>query len=158
MVDVKKFSDGELKSLIENHRRNGAFDKPLYAAAVEEWHQRNGGGLDIDKSLSYLRQAASERRLVSYGELAEANGATWDKVRYPMNHHLWALVCLSRAKGWPMLSAMIVNKSNVATGHMEPETLAGFTKAAEELGHQVDDPAEFLKAQQSACFEWGASG
>src|SRR5579863_8528709 len=143
-MDVQGLSDDELNNLIGNHQSNGATDRPLFREAVEEMHRRHGGALDLDRSLAYLRCAAAQRRFVSYGELAEANGAVWDKVRYPMNTHLWALVCLARAKGWPMLSAMIVNKQNLDTGHMERETLAGFLKAASDLGFRVDDPETFL--------------
>jgi hypothetical protein len=158
MIDVAKLDDDGLKNLVENHQVKRATDQPLYQAAVQEMHRRHGGGLSVDRSLAYLRAAAAERRLVSYGELAEANGAVWDKARYPMNTHLWALVCLARSKGWPMLSAMIVNKQNVATGAMEPDTLTGFAKAAEDLGYEVTDRVAFLKEQQEACFRWGASG
>ncbi|MEO8115215.1 MAG: hypothetical protein ABI655_12590, partial [Phenylobacterium sp.] len=56
---------------------------------------------------------------------------------------------------WPMLSAMIVNKTHRETGEMEPETLAGFIAAAEALRHDVSDPMAFLKAQQRLCFLWG---
>ena len=158
MTDVENLSDDHLKNLIKNHQDKRATDRPLYRASVEEMHRRHGGGLDVDRSVAYLREAAAARRFVSYGELAAANGASWDKVRYPMNTHLWALICLARAKGWPMLSAMVVNKQNLATGTMEKDTLAGFVKAAIELGYAVDDPVAFLVAQQEACFGWGGAG
>ena len=156
MIEVENLADEGLKNLVRNHQNNGATDQPLYRAAVEELHRRHGGGLDVDRSVRHLRAAAANRRFVSYGELAQANGAVWDKVRYPMNTHLWALICLARNKGWPMLSAMVVNKQNVTTGAMETDTLAGFAKAAGDLGYEVHDPLTFLKEQQEACFRWGA--
>jgi hypothetical protein len=156
VIDVEKLTDDALKNLINNHQKKRATDQPLYAVAVKEMHRRHGGGLDIDRSVAYLNAAASMRRFVSYGELAEANGAVWDKVRYPMNAHLWALVCLAKSKGWPMLSAMIVNKQNLATGMMERDTLAGFVKAAADLGYEVSDDEAFLREQQEACFRWGS--
>jgi 5-methylcytosine-specific restriction protein B len=155
MIDVTKLDDQGLKNLMENHRRLGRTEEPAYGAAAREWNARHGGGLNLETSLAYLRQAARERRFVSYGELAEANGASWDKVRYPMNAHLWALVEHANHRGWPMLSAMIVNKSHRETGEMEPETLAGFTAAAEALRYEVADPVAFLRSQQELCFQWG---
>lgn len=155
MIDVTKLDDQGLKNLMENHRRLRATNEPAYGAASREWNARHGGGLDLETSLGYLRQAARERRFVSYGDLAEANGATWDKVRYPMNAHLWALVEHAHHHGWPMLSAMVVNKSHRETGEMEPETLAGFVAAAEALRYEVVDPKLFLKQQQELCFAWG---
>jgi hypothetical protein len=53
--------------------------------------------------------------------------------------------------GWPMLSAIVVNKPNVQTGDMEPETLRGFVAAARELGYPITDQVAFLKEQQHAC-------
>jgi hypothetical protein len=158
MVDVQRLADEELRNLVTNHQEKRATDRPLFREAVEELHRRHGGGLDVDRSLEFLRRAAARRQFVSYGQLAEANDAVWDKVRYPMNAHLWALVRLARSNGWPMLSAMIVNKQHLATGEMEPETLEGFVKAAMDLGYEVTDRDAFLRQQQEACFRWGAAG
>jgi hypothetical protein len=155
LIDVTKLDDQGLKNLMENHRRLGATHAPAYGAASREWNARHGGGLSLEVSLAYLRQAAREGRFVSYGELADANGASWDKVRYPMNAHLWALVEHAHHRGWPMLSAMIVNKSHRDSGEMEPETLSGFIKAARVLKYDVGDPSAFLKSQQALCFQWG---
>ncbi len=56
-----------------------------------------------------------------------------------------------------MLSAIVVNKPNVATGKMDPETLDGFIKAARQLGHIVTDEEAFLKEQQKLVFRWAQS-
>jgi hypothetical protein len=154
-MDISKLDDEGLKNLIANHEAKRATNQPLYGAAIEEWHARHGQGLDLKKSITYLHAAAGERRFVSYGELATANGAVWDKVRYPMNAHLWALVRRAYSLRWPMLSAMVVNKSNLASGDMDPSTLAGFIKAAKDLGYEVRDPVVFLREQQESCFTWG---
>jgi hypothetical protein len=52
-----------------------------------------------------------------------------------------------------MLSAIVVNKPNVATGAMDPATLKGFIGAARELGYQVTDEQAFLREQQTRVFE-----
>ena len=57
--------------------------------------------------------------------------------------------------GWPMLSAIVVNKPNIATGKMDPATLKGFVTAARALGHAVTDEEGFLRKQQAAVFAWG---
>ena len=157
MPDLTKLTNRELQNLIDNHRRKNATDKPLYADAMTEYHRRHGGELSLECTIAYIRKAASEMRFVSYGELAEANGATWDKVRYPMNDHLWVLVDYARRRGWPMLSAMIVNKQHVQTGQMEDATLTGFVEAARALGYVITDQKAFLREQQSLCFQWGLS-
>ena len=53
-----------------------------------------------------------------------------------------------------MLSAVVVNKPNVASGNMEPETLKGFIAAARELGLSITDEKAFLRDQQRRVFEW----
>ena len=54
-----------------------------------------------------------------------------------------------------MLSAIVVNKPNVASGRMEPETLNGFIAAAQELGLSITDEETFLRDQQQLVFRWG---
>jgi hypothetical protein len=76
-------------------------------------------------------------------------------VRYPLNSHLWVLVDYAKRRGWPMLSAIIVNKKHVATGDMEEPTLEGFVEAARALGYTVTDRLRSLREQQEKCFEWG---
>jgi hypothetical protein len=56
-----------------------------------------------------------------------------------------------------MLSAIVVNKPNVRSGTMEPETLKGFIAAVHDLGYQVTDEEGFLREQQASVFEWAAS-
>src|SRR5580693_994411 len=59
--------------------------------------------------------------------------------------------------GWPMLSAIVVNKENLASGAMEAKTLKGFIAAAKELRppHVVTNDEQFLREQQKLVFEWG---
>lgn len=56
-----------------------------------------------------------------------------------------------------MLSAIVVNKSNVRSGAMEPETLKGFVAAARDLGYPVTDAEAFLREQQTRVFAWAAT-
>ncbi len=56
-----------------------------------------------------------------------------------------------------MLSAIVVNQRNIATGKMEPETLKGFIGAAKDLGYVVTAEEGFLKEQQDLVFRWGSS-
>ena len=81
----------------------------------------------------------------------------WNAVRYPMNTHLGDIVAYAHHKGWPMLSAVVVNQQHVDTGAMEESTLRGFVEAAKWLGHQVNDPEVFLRDQQEAVFAWAKS-
>lgn len=99
-------------------------------------------------------EAAREGRFVSYKDLADASGASWLKVHYEVGGHLGRVVEFAHRMGWPMVSAIVVNKPNVATGRMEPETLKGFVAAARDLGHVVIDVEGFLRDQQARVFAW----
>lgn len=155
MPDVEKYTDKELQNVIDNHRRHGATEAPLYQQALEEQALRKGKGLDFDKSLAAIRQAAMEGRFMSYGELAKASGADWNKVRYALNEHLFHLVEFAHRRGWPLLSSIVVNQNNLQTGDLEPSSLKGFIAAAHILKIPVTGEEAFLREQQRKVFEWG---
>jgi hypothetical protein len=46
---------------------------------------------------------------------------------------LWDLVEHAHRRDWPLPSTIVVNKPNIGTGDMEPETLKGFFNAARQL-------------------------
>jgi hypothetical protein len=156
-MDLTKLTDDRLQALIENHRRLGRKDVPLFAAALEELNRRKRAGLDFHTSLRLLWQAARERRFVSYKDIADASGADWTRVRYLVNGHLWDLVDWGASSGVPMLSAIVVDKGNVDTGRKEPSGLKAFTDAARLLGHRVDDPETFSPATARRVFRLGGA-
>jgi hypothetical protein len=156
-IDPSNLSDEKLNNIIANHRRRGATDAAVYVEALAEQARRSGRGLDFEKSFDIIRHAAAEARFVSYKELADASGANWAKVHYAIGGHLGSLVEYAHRRGWPMVSAIVVNKQNVATGRMEPETLKGFVAAAKELGYSVTDEEVFLRDQQRKVFAWAPS-
>jgi hypothetical protein len=156
-IDVARLDTERLRNLIANYRTKRATNSPVYLNALRELEHRTGGGLDFEKSYQAIREAARERRFLSYKELADASGAEWSKVHYGVGGHLWRLVEYAHRKGWPMLSAIVVNQSNVATGKMEPGTLKGFIRAARDLDHVVTSESDFLREQQELVFRWGSS-
>jgi hypothetical protein len=153
-IAVQTLTDDQLQNLIENHRRQKATSAPVYLDALREWQIRKGRGLDFDRSFEIITAAAKEHRFLSYKELADASGAVWDQVHYAIGGHLWDLVEFAHRNCWPMLSAIVVNKANVGTGTMEPETLKGFIAAARDLGYSVSDEEGFLREQQDRVFAW----
>jgi hypothetical protein len=154
MVNVTGLSDERLDILIENTERLRRTAEEIYREAVEERNRRRGGGLDLKTSIKAILHAARAGRFLSYGELAAANGADWSAVRYPMNTHLGEIIRYAKHKGWPMLSAVVVNKKHIGSGKMEPSTLKGFLEAAKWLGYDIDEQKDFLELQQKECFRW----
>ena len=156
-INVTKLTDDGLKNLIENHRRLNATTEPVYLDALRELQIRKGKGLEFDKSFRIIKAAAKERRFLSYKDLADASGADWNQVHYSIGGHLWDLVEFAHRNGWPMLSAVVVNKPNLQSGTMDPKTLEGFLGAARELGYSITDEEAFLREQQARVFEWAVS-
>lgn len=155
-IDLTTKTDQEIANLIDNHRKKGVTTSPLYLAVEAEQARRNRSVLEFDRSRTFILAAARERRFLGYGQLAEANGTTWNKVRYAMHRHLWLLCRSAHDKGWPMLSAIVVDKPNIATGKMEPGALKGFIKTAHDLGRRdVDaDGEKFLRDEQERLFQF----
>ncbi len=157
-IDVTKLSEDQLKNFLENHRRRKATSAPAYVDALREWQVRKAKGLEFDKSFRIIKAAAREHRFLSYKELADASGADWNQIHYAIGQHLWDLVEFAHLNDWPMLSAIVVNKPNVGSGTMEPETLKGFIDAARLLDYAVTDEQAFLREQQAKVFAWASAG
>ena len=111
--------------------------------------------LDPRRTLAAIHAAACARRCLSYADVAAASFLPWAAARRRMDPHLFALCADAQERGWPMLSAIVVNKHLVAEGRMEGRALAGFTAMALRLGAQIGaDPAAFLHAEQQRVFDW----
>jgi hypothetical protein len=89
-IDLKALDDDRLKHLIENHRTKHATDKKIYIDALEEQARRKGKGLDFKTTMRVIKKAAAEKRYLSYGKLAAASGADWNRVPMPLVH-IWTV-------------------------------------------------------------------
>lgn len=148
------YSDQEIENLIANHRRIGRTDAPLFLTLLAEHERRRGRGLSFDTTLRAIRAAAAERRFIGYKDIADESGAVWAQVHWQVGDHLTRLCEYANRQGWPLLSAIVVNKENVATGDLDPQSLAGFVTVARSLGYVVSDEHAFLKAEQQRVFAW----
>lgn len=147
-------STPELRNVIANYRRLKRTDEPRYLDFLAELGRRTVPGLDFNKSMEIIRKSAAEGRYLSYKNLADRSEVEWNRVRYQIGPHLWSLVEFAHRRGWPMLSAVVVNHENIETGEMAPPALAGFIGAARDLGYDIGDEAEFLREQQKQVFHW----
>ena len=157
MTDLSKKTDAEIDVWISNHERHGKTTADLYRALIEERNRRHGHGLTIEKSLAALIASAKRREFISYGELAEANGVSWTQARHRMNGkhgHLDDILAYCHSNGMPLLTAIVVQKGNLATGDMDSFTLDGFIEGVQRLGVPVTDAGEFLWDCQKQCFDW----
>ncbi|QFS96070.1 hypothetical protein FIV06_01480 [Labrenzia sp. THAF191b] len=154
MKSPDEWTDLELQTLIGNYRRLEKTDDPVFPDLLEEWSRRKGQGLDFEKTINAVTKFAREGSFLSYKQLADESEADWTKVHYAMNTHLRDLIEFAHRRGWPLLSAIVVNQKNLMTGDMEPQTLKGFVSAAKELGYAVTNEKAFLRDQQKQVFLW----
>ena len=110
--------------------------------------------LSLKRSYKAILDAARKGRFVSYGDLAKANDAPWQKVRYEMNRHLGGLVKIAAERGWPMPTSIVVSQDKVESGALEGASRDGFVNAAKEFGYDVSDPDACVEEQQKALFRW----
>jgi hypothetical protein len=153
-INVEILPIDQLENLIENHRRQRATNTPLYLDALRELEKRKGQGLDFDRSLSIIPQAARKGRFLSYKELADFSGVDWGQAHRAIGGHLWKLVEYSHLRHGILLSAIVVNKPNIATGKLEAQALKGFIEAPRLLDYAITDEQAFLKEQQASVFAW----
>jgi hypothetical protein len=155
-IEYSSKTIAELKTIVANCKRLNKTNAPVCLAAEEELKRRHPTLLEPAKSQAMIFMAAREDRCVSYGQVAEASGVPWSVARLAMPGHLWELISHAHNLGWPMLSAIVVNKPSVATGKMDPSTLKGFIAAAHSLGRDNIDAngEEFLKKEQQRVFDF----
>jgi len=111
----------------------------------------------MPQTLAAIRAAARDRRFLSYGDVAAASGVPWSAARRRMDPHLYALCRQATVRGWPLLSAIVVDKPSVPHGAMRGRPLIGFARAAERCGRILGgDAAAFLAEEQQRVFDWAA--
>jgi 5-methylcytosine-specific restriction protein B len=111
--------------------------------------------LDRGRSFAAIRAAAEARRFLSYGAVAEASGLAWQAARRRMDPHLFALCVWATERGWPLLSAIVVDQKSTVHGAMRGRPLIGFARAADRCGRIVGgDAAAFLAEEQQRVFAW----
>ncbi len=155
--DLQHKTEKELRQLIENYEKKGRGDEPLCQEARRLLSARVLGGLTVAGALPVILQAAKDGRFIDYGTVAAACGVPWNKAYRQMGVLLGEVVNHATGKGWPMLSAIVVNRPNLKTGKMNPATLAGFIAKARELEADIGDEAAFLEKEQQMVFAWGRS-
>jgi hypothetical protein len=123
-MDLGAKTDSDLDQWIANHEgKPGGTALPLYRQLLEERVRRaqTKPGLKPERSLEHLKQAAIRQVCTSYGDLAKASDLEWSKAHRQMNGatgHLDRLLDLCHARGLPLLTAICVNKDNVAAGEL----------------------------------------
>ena len=124
-------------------------NRPERDATLDTGRPAPANDLDINKTYKAILSAARDARFTTYGDLAAASGIEWSKARHRLSQQLGQLVKISHARGWPMLSAIVVRQGDAKTGALDGESLKGFLAAADMVGIKVDDPEAFYRGSIS---------
>ena len=164
-ANISSKSDSDLDVWIENHIKKGVTDTDLYKGLVaektrrrEKRAERQSAGLQIETTIKQLLIFAKAKAFVSYSEIADANGISWNNAFRPMPLHLDAVLAECAKRGWPPLTAICVKRQNVKTGALEGDSLTGFIAGVERaFGQTIAAPNIYLKQAQRDCFTWAES-
>src|SRR6266446_2259312 len=145
----------KLEELVAEYEALGKYPDEYYEAR-RKLEQQKTGGLDFDKTVAAIHRAARERRFISYKEVADESGVSWGQARRPINRHLGRLLGWCDKKGYPLLSAIVVDKKHLDSGDMLPGTLNGFITGVQihtrqDVGH---DRKRYLREKQAEVFAW----
>jgi hypothetical protein len=155
VVDLERKSDQELENIVNNHRRLKRYNAPLFLAALALRERRKGGGFDLETTVAVIRDCAKIRRFLSYKDVADASGLEWSRIHWEVGPHLLRVCEYAHGKGWPLLSAIVVNTDKLKTGEMKTTNLEGFIEAAQRVGRDVGtDYAKFVREEQERVFLW----
>ncbi len=144
-----------LETLLANFTRAGRLRDARCVAAMEELNRLRTPGLQFRRSLDAIRAAAERRVFLTYGDVAVANDITWRAARMRMDPHLFDICRWATARGWPLLTAIVVDQDSRGHGGMTGVPLIGFARCAERCSRIVGaDPAAFLRAEQQRVFDW----
>jgi len=146
---------GRSRALAGNPGRAGTLDAPGSTAAPEASVLQRSPGLLFARTLEAIRASAGRRAYLTYGDVAAANGLTWQAARMRIDPHLFDICRWATFRAWPLLTAIVVDQPNRRTGRMTGVPLIGFARAAERCGRIVGpDAAAFLAEEQQRVFAW----
>jgi hypothetical protein len=158
-IDIESKSKEELENIVANHRRLKKYSAPLFLKAVAQLERKKTGSFDLEKTVTVIRASAVNRRFLSYKDVAEASGLDWSRVHWTIGPHLETVCEYAHGKGWPLLSAIVVNVDKVDSGEMRAENLKGFVAAAQAVGRDVGaDYVRFVHDEQQRVFDWAKNG
>ena len=151
-------SHADLRTIVDRYTAAGKHEHPVCLEARQHIEDRQNAGLDRNRSIKVIWQAAVEGRYLQYKDISTANGAEWNKVWRQVPGHLVDICKYSDAQGWPLLTAIVVNGTNLRSGALDVDARNGFIAAARMIGKLVAgtdaEQNQFLRSEQARVFNW----
>lgn len=158
-VDLEAKATKDLETIVANCVRLNRTNDAVFAAANKILETRRTGEYNIEKTIAVIRKQGLLRSFLSSKDIADASGLNWVKTRRGAPPHLNDVCAYTNSKGWPFLTAIVVNKDKISTGEMTPDNLKEFLGAVRAAGHEVDiEDAAFVKREQQRVFAWCREG
>ena len=108
---------------------------------------------DLQTSYRAIRDAARDRKCITFRRLAEVNGVSgWGRdIWIKLSRHLADLAAHATRHGWPMPNAIVVPGS----GELSEGAIEEFLKAADDCNvRRTTNLETFLNDQRAAMFIW----
>jgi hypothetical protein len=154
-VDLESKDTKDLQTIVDNCVRLHRTSDPRYIAASRILEARRTGDYDLEKTIAVICDFGRQRRFLSYKHVADASGLDWANVFRQINLHLDQVCIYCHDKGWPLLTAIVVNGTKLESGEMTPANRKGFLDAAKGAGRDIDlEQVEFVRREQQRVFDW----
>jgi hypothetical protein len=154
-IDLDSKATKDLETIVANCVRLNRTGDAVFAAANKILETRRTGEYNMDKTIAAIRKHGRVRNFLSYKDVAEASGLNWVRSRRGVGPHLDALSVHCNDQGWPLLTAIVVQKDKMDTGEMTQESLKGFLEGVRAAGQDVDiEDVAFMKREQQRVFAW----
>lgn len=154
-VDLEAKTTKDLETIVANCQRLRRTGDARCLAAHKLLEARRNGDYDMEKTIAKIRDHGQRGEFLSYKDVASASGLEWANVFRQINMHLDAVCLYSHAKGWPLLSAIVVNHKNLGSGEMTVANRKGFLDAAKGAGRDIDlEHVAFVQREQQRVFDW----
>jgi hypothetical protein len=154
-VDLESKATKDLETIVANCVRLERTTAPISADANRILEARRTGEYNLEKTIAMIRQSGRLGSFLCFKDIADASGLNWARSRRRIFPHLDEVYRYTINKGWPNLTAIIVNKENIETGEMTADNLKGFLRAIQALGWDIDlEDVAFVKREQQRVFAW----
>jgi 5-methylcytosine-specific restriction protein B len=154
-IDLDSKATKDLETIVANCVRLKRTGDPVFAAANKILETRLTGEYNMEKTIAAIRKHGRVRNFLSYKDISDASGLNWVKTRRGVGPHLDALSAHCNDQGWPLLTAIVVQKDKIDTGEMTAEHLKEFLSAGQAAGREVDiEDVAFMKREQQRVFAW----
>jgi len=149
----------ELRLLADRYLAARGPSDPTYLDALRHWEQKRHPQLKFEKTLALISRHARAGSVAIYQQVAAESKVPFNVAQPHIGKHLAEVCRYANGKGWPLVTAIVVNKDLAESHDMTDRSRGGFIAVARELGRfdgvTEADERMFLANEQTNVFDWG---